>query len=218
MSLREEMATIARGEESAPVRLGNPDWKRARRVVNASRRMYWGRFNPRSWSCPATPEATQGEVRVNAGCGRMVLWGYYNVDRRKHEGVIEGSLESGRMPFPDSSVDFVLARHVLEHVVDFGDALEEIRRILRPGGLLEAVVPYRDDGDNPYHFRVFRPSSLYAVCGPGNTLEGVPDAWRPLWIGMTRRGFPWVQVQRAAGLNLPVGRVLEMTFVLEKQG
>jgi SAM-dependent methyltransferase len=214
------MRAIAHGEEpewnwKKPSNVV-PAWKAARRAVRAAKALYWGAFTTRAWPCPVTPDAMQGAVRVNAGCGRMILPGYYNVDRRRHDGAIEGSLVNGGLPFPDGGVDFVLARHVLEHVVDFGDALEEIRRVLKPGGILEAVVPYRSDGDNPYHFRVFRTSSLYAVCGPGNTLEGVPDAWRPLFIGITRRGFPWVQVQRALGLNLPVGRGLEMTFVLER--
>lgn len=195
--------------------MAEAEWKRARRVVNDSRGMYWGTFTPRAWASPITPPVLQGIARANVGCGRNLMPGFHNVDRRPHPGAGFGDLED-RLPFQDRTIEFVFARHVLEHVVDFGSALEEIRRVLQPGGILEAVVPYRADNENPYHLRRFTHRSLWAVCGPGNTLEGVPDAWTPLFIGITRRGFPWVQVQRTLGLNLPVGPRLEMTFVLRK--
>lgn len=45
------------------------------------------------------------------------------------------------MPFADGSIDTVIANHVLEHVDDDFDALREIRRVLRPGGLAILSVP-----------------------------------------------------------------------------
>jgi SAM-dependent methyltransferase len=45
------------------------------------------------------------------------------------------------MPFPDSSFDFVLATDVIEHVEDDGRALEEIYRVLAPGGYVLLTVP-----------------------------------------------------------------------------
>lgn len=46
-----------------------------------------------------------------------------------------------RLPFPDASFDVVTAMDVLEHVDDDLAALAELRRVLRPGGLLLATVP-----------------------------------------------------------------------------
>jgi SAM-dependent methyltransferase len=40
-----------------------------------------------------------------------------------------------RMPFADASFDVVVSCGVLEHVEDDGNSLDEIHRILRPGGL-----------------------------------------------------------------------------------
>lgn len=45
------------------------------------------------------------------------------------------------LPFPDASFDLVLIDNVLEHVQDRERTLAEIRRVLRPGGLLYLVTP-----------------------------------------------------------------------------
>jgi predicted SAM-dependent methyltransferase len=43
--------------------------------------------------------------------------------------------------FPDASLDFVIASHMLEHVEDPIAALENQLRVLRPGGVLFIVLP-----------------------------------------------------------------------------
>lgn len=47
------------------------------------------------------------------------------------------------LPFHDSSLDYVLASHVLEHVANPVAALAEWYRVLRPGGIIYLVVPDR---------------------------------------------------------------------------
>jgi len=42
---------------------------------------------------------------------------------------------------PDETYDFVLASHVLEHVANPLSALQEWKRVLRPGGVMLVVVP-----------------------------------------------------------------------------
>lgn len=46
------------------------------------------------------------------------------------------------MPFTSSSIDMVIANHVLEHVANVDKALTEIQRILRPGGHAILQTPY----------------------------------------------------------------------------
>jgi ubiquinone/menaquinone biosynthesis C-methylase UbiE len=51
----------------------------------------------------------------------------------------QGVAES--LPYPDGSFDLVLLDNVLEHVRDQARTLDEIRRVLRPNGLLYLVTP-----------------------------------------------------------------------------
>lgn len=46
------------------------------------------------------------------------------------------------MPFPDAHFDSVLCNQVLEHVFEPDKFLSEIRRVLRPGGLLLLSMPF----------------------------------------------------------------------------
>ena len=60
-------------------------------------------------------------------------------------------MDAHELEFPSSSVDVVVGRAILHHL-DFGVALKEIRRVLRPGGKAIFIEPL---GDNPAS-KVFR--------------------------------------------------------------
>nr|WP_324721975.1 methyltransferase domain-containing protein [Salinimicrobium sp. HB62] len=45
------------------------------------------------------------------------------------------------LPFEDSSFDFILCNHVLEHIPDDTKAMKELFRILRPGGTAILQIP-----------------------------------------------------------------------------
>jgi SAM-dependent methyltransferase len=47
------------------------------------------------------------------------------------------------LPFPDGRFDLVICSEVLEHVRDDDRALEELARVIRPGGHLVITVPHR---------------------------------------------------------------------------
>lgn len=60
--------------------------------------------------------------------------------RRREVGqVVAGSLAS--QPFPDDHFDLAASLDVLEHLDDDRGALGELRRVVRPGGLLLVTVP-----------------------------------------------------------------------------
>ena len=46
-----------------------------------------------------------------------------------------------RLPYDDATFDRAIAVHVLEHLPNLPAALSEIRRLLRPGGVLSVVIP-----------------------------------------------------------------------------
>ncbi len=51
-------------------------------------------------------------------------------------------LDTYPYPFEDSSFDLVACMHVLEHLADVVRVVEEIHRVLRPGGILLVEVPH----------------------------------------------------------------------------
>lgn len=46
-----------------------------------------------------------------------------------------------QLPFADHTFDKVICAEVLEHIPDYQSMLQEIRRVLKPGGVLAASVP-----------------------------------------------------------------------------
>lgn len=84
--------------------------------------------------------------RLRLGSGRHLDEGWLSADLVPLSfGVIY--LDATKpFPFPDSSFDFILCEHMIEHV-SLGDAralLSECRRVLRPGGVLRLITPDLD--------------------------------------------------------------------------
>ena len=52
-----------------------------------------------------------------------------------------GVADGLRLPFADHSFDVVICSEVLEHIGPYRAVLDEIRRVLKPGGALAASVP-----------------------------------------------------------------------------
>ena len=65
------------------------------------------------------------------------------------------------IPLQDSSVDFVLATEFLEHYFDTASVLKEIRRVLKPEGILFFTVPtVWPIHEAPYDYHRFSPFAL----------------------------------------------------------
>ena len=86
--------------------------------------------------------------------------------------VVEANVEEP-LPFPDASFDAIVAGELLEHL-QFPEALvAEIRRVLRPGGVIVGSVPNafrvqsrlrflrgRSPEDDPTHLHMFSPRAV----------------------------------------------------------
>jgi len=81
---------------------------------------------------------------LNIGCGKTRIPGSIGVDRVKIEGYVDvvHDLDVTPYPFPDNYADEIHMYHVLEHLHDPLKKMEEIHRILKPGGKLYIRVPH----------------------------------------------------------------------------
>jgi SAM-dependent methyltransferase len=50
-------------------------------------------------------------------------------------------MEANKVPFPDASFDLIINNQVMEHVPDIAFALQEIDRVLKPGGKVLSLFP-----------------------------------------------------------------------------
>jgi len=83
-----------------------------------------------------------GPVVLNVGCGRQKLFGAINVDAFEScEPDVVWDLNKTPWPFPDDYADYILASHILEHLIDYWPAVLEFARILKVGGSVEIRVP-----------------------------------------------------------------------------
>jgi SAM-dependent methyltransferase len=105
----------------------------------------------------AAGERLQGVVLEN-GCGvgmyvhqlspraGQVIGLEYDFERarqaRKADALILNAAGEA-LPFPSETVDFILSHEVLEHVQDDRLAVQEMLRVLRPGGRVALFVPNR---------------------------------------------------------------------------
>lgn len=101
-------------------------------------------------------------MKLNLGCGKDIREGYINIDRFPGNGVdIVCDLNDG-LPFKNEQFDMVYASHILEHVIDIHNVVQEIYRVMKPEGILEIKVPYRFTSLDIGHHHFFATSSMDA--------------------------------------------------------
>ncbi len=90
------------------------------------------------------PEGRAGTARtLDVGCGPYKIPGAVGIDQQLWPGVdVVYNLERYPWPFADGAFERVICRHSLGHLSDVVKAIEEIHRVLRPGGRVEIVAPH----------------------------------------------------------------------------
>jgi len=128
-----------------------------------------------------------------------------DVHRSKNLEMVVGQAEA--VPFRQGTFDVVVMRHVLEHLPAPADALQQIRRVLKVGGLLRVETPNVDSlqarwfASNWFHLDAPRHLVLYSP----NTLEAT----------LEKAGFAVLGLRT---LSSAIGVVGSMQFALGSSG
>ena len=79
---------------------------------------------------------------LHLGCGRKRIPGTVGIDVRKDFPEVDQVADLNKpLDFKESSVDAVLSAHLLEHL-DYQPFMNEMLRILKPGGQMLAIIPH----------------------------------------------------------------------------
>jgi SAM-dependent methyltransferase len=194
-----------------------------------------------------------GGVCLNAGCGEGLYSSLLeslpgvtcieNVDIATSSRVaalhpdprnrfIQGSLTN--LPYPDRTFDSCLCSEVIEHIPNHERAVEELARVLRPGGLLLTSVPQTPAPYDPAHVRqgftfeefgallqskgfriIDRRDCLYA------STRAIMWYWRRPWLTFGNKRCPYIPrgaVQLLARLDrsLPLGRPWDLIVLASR--
>lgn len=79
-------------------------------------------------------------LMLNLGCSDDIREGFVNVDFFVRQGIFWANLNHD-WPWNDSSVDFILARDIIEHLLDKVHTMNEAWRVLKPGSCIHIEVP-----------------------------------------------------------------------------
>ena len=75
------------------------------------------------------------------------------------------NFNTDKLPFNNNSIDVAISLAVIEHIENIDFYISEIKRVLKPGGLIYLSTPnfkmcYKDFYNDPTHIRPFTPISL----------------------------------------------------------
>lgn len=137
------------------------------------------------WDLLRAPGEEEPQM-LDLGCGnRKQLEQAIGVDCHRLPAVdVVARIERG-LPFAAGALDHVYAVHFLEHVDDLLPVMNEIHRVLKPGGVLHVMVPSAAHVNalaDPTHRRLFHRQTFKFFCRayPGLRL------FRPLGIAETQ--------------------------------
>ena len=129
----------------------NPKFSDVKYFNYLKRRSFFGLFYRTVLLYPRVERLLRGKA-LDVGCGIGDLLHHrpntigvdinpYNVDFCKKRGLISSVMQVDSLPYEKEIFDSVLLDNVLEHISDPTKLIEEIKRVLRPDGLLVLGVP-----------------------------------------------------------------------------
>ncbi|MBW3602495.1 MAG: class I SAM-dependent methyltransferase [Actinobacteria bacterium] len=121
--------------------------------------------------------------------------------RRRYPPIDYRHADLTHLPLADGGVDVAVCVHVLEQTADPEGVLDELRRVLAPGGELVCATsnrltstPGRDRPVDPSHLREFTPGELHALLAGRFRLEALLGVHHARWLH---------PLERLAGRTVP---------------
>lgn len=98
-------------------------------------------------------------MRLNLGCGKDIKEGYLNIDFVKWDDRIR-VMDITKLPLvlPANECEEVILSHILEHLPDYPDLIEDLYRVCKHGAVIKITVPHmaaRNAWTDPTHCRYF---------------------------------------------------------------
>lgn len=135
-----------------------------------------------------------GRRALDLGCGPSKVPGSFGLDCAAVPGVdLVYDLDVHPFPLPDHSFDAVYLMNTIEHFNSVCKTMDEVYRLLKPGGLLYIVTPHYTDAAswrdpqhkwhlNSYSFAYFDGSTCYSSArfSPVQNYVQLAAMWRPL--------------------------------------
>jgi predicted SAM-dependent methyltransferase len=136
--------------------------------------------------------------RLNWGCGPKPAPGWTNSDVLVGPGIDISCDIRNRLPVPDDTFDYVTSIHALCEIpyLDVASVLGELRRVLRPGGVLRLALPDLDRAIDAY---VRRDPSYFYVPDEDATSLGGKLVIQMTWYGSARLLFTYDFLEELLG-------------------
>ena len=126
-----------------------------------------------------------------------------------------------RMPFEDNSFDTLMATEVLEHCPDAHLIINEMKRVIKPGGLIFFTIPFlwnlHEVPYDEYRYTPFSLQRIFKECGMNEIELFAHGGWDMsmaqmigMWVVATKRGSKrrrWAKL-----LNPIVKRLMKKDF------
>lgn len=141
----------------------------------------------------------------------------------KARGINVMRADATMLPVPDDQFDLAISYDVLEHIEDDARVVEEIKRVLKPGGHVLIAVPadprlWSEHDDAVSHLRRYTRDSLTKVfVDAGFTIEEVK-----FWNVLLRPAIAWRRKRPSnsgsdiESVSAPINRVLHAIVGMER--
>ena len=83
------------------------------------------------------------ELKLNLACGQRKEEGYFGIDIVPGD-TVDAVVDLEQFPWPieSNSAEDIICSHYVEHTTDLIKFMDEVYRILKPGGKIKIIAPY----------------------------------------------------------------------------